>query len=348
MKTLSQIEAFPQNEIAVEELLSRPTSGVLASLEKLTGDIVILGVAGKMGVTLSMMARRALDELGRKDKVIGVARFSDPTAATRLNGAGIETVKCDLLDREQIRALPDAPNVLFLAGQKFGTSSGPELTWAMNTLVPANACEKYASSRIVAFSTGCVYPLVPITSGGARENHDLAPPGDYANSCVGRERIFTHYSKKNGTPVSIYRLNYAIDFRYGVLLDIAQKVWNSEAVDVTMGHANVIWQGDANAQAIQCLEHAANPPQVFNVTGPEVVSLRALANRFGTLFDKEVTVVGQEAETAWLSHSGKANSTFGYPSVALDTMTEWVAQWVQNEGKTLGKPTHFEEREGKF
>jgi hypothetical protein len=348
MKNTFHIEEFPRDEAAVEELLSRPTPGVLASLQKLPGDILILGVAGKMGVTLSMMARRALDELGRKDKVIGVARFSDPSAATKLNDAGIETAKCDLLDREQVFSLPDAPNVLFLAGQKFGTASGPELTWAMNTLVPANACEKYSASRIVAFSTGCVYPLVPVTSGGAREEDALAPPGDYANSCVGRERIFTYYSKKNNTPVSIYRLNYAIDFRYGVLLDVAQKVWDDEPFDVTMGHANVIWQGDANAQALQCLEHASSPPNIFNVTGPEVVSLRALAKRFGALLDKDVNIIGQEAETAWITNSGKAQSTFGYPTVALDTMTEWVAEWVRGGGSTLGKPTHFEEREGKF
>ena len=348
MKTPFHIDEFPRDEAAVEELLSRPTPGALAALEKRPGDIVILGVAGKMGVTLSMMARRALDQLGRNDRVIGVARFSDAAAAQKLNDNGIETVKCDLLDRDQVSALPDAPNMFFLAGQKFGTSTGPELTWAMNTLVPANACEKYADSRIVAFSTGCVYPLVPVTSGGAREGDAVGPPGDYANSCVGRERIFTHYSKKNGTPISIYRLNYAIDFRYGVLLDVAQKVWNSEEVDVTMGHANVIWQGDANAQAIQCLEFASSPPEIFNVTGPEVVSLRQLATRFGDLLGKSVNIVGQEAETAWISHSGKASSTFGYPTVALDTMTQWVAEWVRNEGTTLGKPTHFEEREGKF
>ena len=343
-----KIEEFPRDEAGVEELLSRPTAGVLASLEKLPGDIVILGVAGKMGVTLSMMARRALDEIGRKDKVIGVARFSDPGAAKKLNDAGIETAKCDLLDREQVLGLPDAPNVLFLAGQKFGTSSGPELTWAMNTLVPANACEKYSTSRIVAFSTGCVYPLAPVNSGGPREDTPLGPPGDYANSCVGRERIFTYFSKKNNTPVSIYRLNYAIDFRYGVLLDVAQKIFNDEEFDVTMGHANVIWQGDANAQAIQCLEHASTPPNVFNVTGPETVSLRALALRFAERFGKEAKITGEEAPTAWLNNAGKAHRTFGYPNVSLDQMIDWVAQWVQQGGSTLGKPTHFEEREGKF
>jgi nucleoside-diphosphate-sugar epimerase len=337
-----------QSDEALDELLSRPTPGALKALQNCPGDIVILGVAGKMGLTLARMARRALDELGRSDKVIGVARFSNPEAQTQLREFGVETQRCDLLDREAVQQLPDAPNVLFLAGQKFGTSSGPELTWAMNTLVPANCAEKYQHSRIVAFSTGCVYPLTSVLHGGSREEDALAPPGDYANSCVGRERIFTYYSKKNQTPLAIYRLNYAIDLRYGVLLDVAQKVWNGEAFDVTMGHANVIWQGDANAQALQCLEHAASPPFVVNITGPETISLRALAHRFGELLCREAKVVGQEAPTAWLNNASKAHQLFGYPTVSLDQMVQWVAQWVQQGGKSLGKPTHFEEREGKF
>jgi nucleoside-diphosphate-sugar epimerase len=348
MKNVFHVDELPRDEAGLEELLSRPTPGVLSALEKLNGDIVILGVSGKMGVTLAMMARRALDELGRKDKVIGVARFSDPDAQTKLNDAGIETVRCDLLQRDAVMQLPDAPNVIFMAGQKFGTASGPDLTWAMNVLVPANACEKYKSSRIVAFSTGCVYPLTPVAYGGSREDDALSPPGDYANSCVGRERIFTHFSKQNGTPVAIYRLNYAIDFRYGVLLDIAQKISSGEEIDVTMGHANVIWQGDANAQAIQCLAHASSPPNVFNVTGPEIISLRALAVAMAKRLGKEAKIVGEEAPTAWISNAGKAAATFGYPHVSLDQMVEWVAQWVSQGGSTLGKPTHFEEREGKF
>lgn len=337
-----------QNEEDLEERLSRPTPGVLATLREHSGDIVILGVAGKMGLTLARMARRALDELGRHDKVIGVARFSNEEAQRQLHEVGVETVRCDLLDREAVQRLPEAPNVLFLAGQKFGTSSGPELTWAMNTLVPSHCAEKYSASRIVAFSTGCVYPLAPVTGGGSRETDEVGPPGDYANSCVGRERIFTYYSKKNGTPVAIYRLNYAIDLRYGVLLDMAQKVYNGEIVDVTMGHANMIWQGDANAQALQCLGVASNPPEIVNVTGPELVSLRRLAERFGTLLGKEVVITGTEAETSWVSNAGKATQLFGYPTVAFDQMVEWVAHWVQQGGSTLGKPTHFEERGGKF
>lgn len=341
-------QTYFADEAALEERLSRPTPGTLKALEACPGDIAILGVAGKMGLTLARLARRTLDELGRKDKVIGVARFSNAEAQTQLEEIGIETRKCDLLDREAVAALPDAPNVLFLAGQKFGTSSGPELTWAMNTLVPANCAEKYAASRIVAFSTGCVYPLVPVVGGGSREEDEVGPPGDYANSCVGRERIFTYYSKKNSTPVAIYRLNYAIDMRYGVLLDIATKVWNNETFDVTMGHANMIWQGDANAQAIQCLEHASSPPNIINVTGPELISLRAVAHRFGKELGREVKIAGEEAPTAWIANSAKATRLFGYPTMGVDEMISQVAHWVQSEGATLGKPTHFEERSGKF
>lgn len=332
----------------LEERLSRPTPGVLETLQNLPGDIVILGVAGKMGLTLARMAQRAVEQLGREDKVIGVARFSNPDAEAQLQEVGVQTRRCDLLDREAVQQLPDVPNVLFLAGQKFGAASQPELTWAMNTLVPAHCAEKYFESRIVAFSTGCVYPLSPVLQGGSREEDALAPPGDYANSCVGRERIFSYHSQKNGTRLAIYRLNYAIDLRYGVLLDVAQKVRNGEPLDVTMGHANVIWQGDANAQALQCLAHASSPPFVINVTGPETISLRALAQRFGELLEREPVIMGQEAPTAWLSNAAKAHRLFGYPTIALDQMIEWVADWVRAGQSTLGKPTHFEEREGKF
>jgi nucleoside-diphosphate-sugar epimerase len=340
--------AFPDSDAAVDELLSRPTPGLLRSLQNVPGDIMILGVGGKMGPTLAQMARRALDELGRTDKVIGVARFSDPSVADKLHGVGVETISCDLLNREAVGNLPDAPNVLFMAGQKFGTSTGPELTWAMNTLVPSNAAERFKNSRIVAFSTGCVYPFSTVLHGGSREEDAIGPPGDYANSCVGRERIFTYHSKKNGTPVSIYRLNYAIDFRYGVLHDVAQKVFNGEELDVTMGHANVIWQGDANAQALQCLEYADSPPFVINITGPEIVSIRALAQQFGEVFGREPVITGQEAESVWLNNAAKAQRLFGYPNVSLDQMVQWVAQWVRQGGHSLGKPTHFEERSGKF
>ncbi len=332
----------------LEERLSEPTPGLIDTLRQVPGDLLVLGVGGKMGPTLARMARRAFDQLGRRDRVLGVARFSNGDLAARLRHDGVEPIACDLLDRAAVQQLTDAPNVIFMAGQKFGTSQGPELTWAMNTLVPALVAEKFARSRIVVFSTGCVYPLVPIDSGGAREESALGPPGDYANSCVGRERIFTYFSNQNRTPLAIYRLNYAIDLRYGVLLDLAQKVWRDEPVDVTMGHVNIIWQRDANAQALQCLAHATHPPFLVNVTGAETLSVRSLAQRLGEQLGRTPRMTGQEASTAWLSNSDKARKLFGVPTVNVERMIDWTAQWVKRDGATLGKPTHFEARDGKF
>ena len=244
----------------LEERLSRPTEGALATLRALEGDVLVLGAGGKMGPTLARMVRRGVEALSQKRRVLAVSRFSSPGAAAELRGHGVETLSCDLTDRDAVRDLPDAPNVIFMAGQKFGTQDAPGLTWVMNTLVPAVVAERYARSRIVVFSTGCVYALSPATGGGSREVDPLEPPGEYANSCVGRERIFTHFSQQSGTAALLFRLNYAIDLRYGVLLDVAQKVAQGTPVDVTVGYANVIWQGDASARAIQCLEHVSSPP----------------------------------------------------------------------------------------
>ncbi len=342
--SVDRIETVEQ----LEERLSEPTPGVLDTLRAVPGDIVVLGVGGKMGPTLSRMARRALDQLGRKDRVIGVARFSSPELPAGLKQHGIEPVKCDLLDRSAVRKLPDAPNVIFMAGQKFGTTSGPDVTWVMNTVLPALVAERYAKSRIVVFSTGCVYPLVPVSSGGSREEDELGPPGDYANSCVGRERVFTYFSKKSGTAVAIDRLYYAIDLRYGVLVDIAEKVWRAEPVDVTMGVFNCVWQRDGNAHAIQCLAHAASPPFVVNATGPWLLSIREMATRLGGLMGRKATFTGKEAATAWFANTSKAQRLFGPPTVGVEQMLQWVAHWVKRGGATLGKPTHFEVRDGKF
>jgi nucleoside-diphosphate-sugar epimerase len=333
----------------LEEWLSRPTPGVLDTLRRLDGDILVLGAGGKMGPSLARMARRGLDAIDAPTRrVIAVSRFSSPRAKTELEEHGVQAVACDLLDREAVRALPDAPNVIFMAGQKFGTSDAPELTWAMNTLVPAHVAERYARSRIVVFSTGCVYPLVAIESGGARESDPLGPPGDYANSCVGRERVFAHFAKRDQTPTLMYRLSYAIDLRYGVLRDVAQSVWDGRPVDATMGYANVIWQGDANARAIQCLDHVACPPAALNVTGRERVSIRDLAHRFGEAFGRSARVTGRESGTAWLFNAARSYELFGPPTVTLDEMIAAVAQWVRQGGENLGKPTHFESRDGQF
>ena len=333
----------------LDDQLSRPTLGVLDSLRDVEGDVMVLGAGGKMGPTLARMVRRGLDEIGHKHRrVIAVSRFSSASAMHGLQRYGVETIFCDLMDREAVATLPDATNVIFMAGQKFGTSDTPELTWVMNTLVPAIVAERFSKSRIVVFSTGCVYPLVPVGGPGSREEDALGPPGEYANSCVGRERVFSHFAKQNGTHMLMFRLCYAIDLRYGVLCDVASKVLQSLPVDVTMGTANVIWQGDANARAIQCLAHAATPPTVLNVTGIECVSICALAQRFGELLNREPIFTGREGDTAWLWDASRSYELFGPPTVSLEEMIEATAQWQRHGGAMLGKPTHFEVRDGNF
>ena len=333
----------------LDEALSRPTAGVLDTLRAIEGDVMILGAGGKMGPTLARMVRRGLDAIGHGHRrVIAVSRFSSDKAATELQHHGVETLACDLMDRAAVQALPEVATVIFMAGQKFGTSDAPELTWVMNTLVPAIVAERFAASRIVVFSTGCVYPLVPASGPGADEDAPLTPPGEYANSCVGRERVFEHYAKKHGTRALRFRLCYAIDLRYGVLCDVAQKVERGLPVDVTMGAANVIWQGDASARAIQCLAHTASPPIALNVTGLERVSIRWLAQRFGELLQREPVIVGTEGEMAWLWDAARSYALLGPPSVSLEEMVQATASWIQRGGETLNKPTHFETTDGRF
>jgi nucleoside-diphosphate-sugar epimerase len=341
-------QAAPVNEEALDELLSRPTPGVLDTLDTIESDLLILGVGGKMGPTLARMARRGFDQLGKSSRVIGVSRFSDPASRKDLEAAGVETLRCDLMDRTAVESLPDATHVLFMAGQKFGTTDAPEITWAMNTYVPALVAQRFAHSQIVAFSTGSVYSNTPVFSGGSRETDPTEPRGDYANSAIGRERVFTYFATRNATPTAFVRLNYAIDLRYGVLVDVARKVLVGEPIDVTMGHVNVIWQGDANAQALQCFLHTAVPPLVVNVTGPETVSIRLLAHRFGEQFGREPVLVGAEADTALLSNAGRAHRLFGYPRVPLEQMITWVTEWLKGNGRLLGKPTHYETRDGRY
>jgi nucleoside-diphosphate-sugar epimerase len=294
------------------------------------------------------MAKRAISELGLPYKVYGVARFSQPAARETLEVAGIHTITCDLLDRAALAQLPDSGNVIFMAGQKFGTTGAQHLTWGINTYLPALTAERYAGARVVVFSTGNVYPLTPVVNGGAREGDEPNPVGEYAASCLGRERIFDYFSRTQGLRCAIMRLNYAIEMRYGVLVDVARKVFSGEAVDVSMGAANVIWQGDANAQALALLAHCATPPFVCNVTGPEIVSIRRLAEQFGELFGVEAQIVGNEAPTALLSNAAIAQQLFGYPTVSLHQIIAWIADWIQRGGGLLNKPTHFEIRDGRF
>lgn len=332
----------------LEDLLSEPTAAVVDTLGRLDGDLLLLGVGGKMGPTLARMARRAFDLAGVRRRVIGVSRFSTVESEQKLQASGVETIRCDLLDDDAVARLPDAPYVIFMTGKKFGSSDQGALTWATNTYVPSIVCKKWRRSRIVAFSTGNVYDLVPVDGGGSRESDAPRPIGEYAMSCLGRERMFEHFSRTLGIPMALVRLNYACELRYGVLVDLAQKVWHGETIDLTMGYFNILWQGDANAVALRLLEAATVPPAIFNLTGPETLSVRATATRFGAFFGKEARLTGNEADTALLSNARATLARFGPPRVSAELLMRWIADWTMRGGVTLQKPTHFATRDGRF
>jgi len=336
-----------RDEDELDAALSEPTPGVIEALARSPGDVVLLGAAGKMGPSLARMARRAADVLGDRRRVIAVSRFSGG-GEEAFTAHGVETLRCDLLDEAQLAALPDAPNVVYMPGRKFGSTADASTTWAVNCYLPALVCKKYRTSRVVAFSTGNVYPLTPVESGGPTESDPPDPVGEYGMSALGRERMFEFFSRTLGVPVSVIRLNYACDLRYGVLVDLARKVFAGEPVDVSMGHFNTIWQGDANAMTLRAFEHAAVPPRVFNVTGPEVLAVRSVCERFGELMGKPVRFTGTEAATALLSNAAGAYASIGPPRVPAGRLVEWVADWVARGGRLLGKPTHFETRDGRF
>jgi hypothetical protein len=332
----------------LEEMLSRPSDAAIGAMSRLKGDVIVLGVAGKMGPTLARMIVRASEAANVKRKVIGVARFSNPAEAKKLETWGIQTIKADLLDQSQLDQLPDAPNVVYMAGMKFGSTGNESLTWAMNSYLPGMVSQKYQRSTIVAFSTGNVYGLSPIARGGSIESDALNPLGDYAMSCLGRERIFEHFSRSLHIPMAMIRLNYATEMRYGVLVDLAQRVWNGEDIDVSMGTMNAIWQADANAQSIAAFDHAASPPFILNVAGPELLSMRAVAMAFAHRMKKDVKIVGQEANDSLISNGQLGHKLYGYPRVAAGQMIDWIAEWTMRGGESLGKPTHFEARDGKY
>lgn len=340
--------ALPESFGSVEELeeyMTRPTPALVRDLASVDGDIIILGVAGKMGPTLARMAKRAAPE----KRVIGVARFSEPELQAQLESWGVETIKADLLDEAQVNALPRARNVIFMAGMKFGASGNQALTWAMNTHSPALVANAYRDSRIVAFSTGNIYPLMDVLQQGALETTPPEPRGEYAMSCLGRERMFEHFSRVHGTPGRLFRLNYAIDLRYGVLYDLASRIKAGTQIDLSlMGHVNVIWQGDANAQALRCLAHSTEITSPINVSGPETLSVRWLVHELAKRLDVEPRLFGSEATTAWLTNTAQANRLFGYPSVPLTAMLDWTADWVARGEIAYNKPTKFEARSGAF
>ncbi|HEV8500667.1 MAG TPA: NAD(P)-dependent oxidoreductase [Casimicrobiaceae bacterium] len=336
-------EAFADAD-ALESFMTAPSAALVADLQRAPGTLAVLGVGGKMGPTLARLAKRA-DPARR---VIGVARFSEPRLRERLESQGVECVAADLLDPRALDALPDAENIVFMAGRKFGSAGDMPLTWAMNVLMPARVAQRYARSRIVAFSTGCVYPFVPVTGPGADEDLPVDPPGEYAWTCVGRERAFQHGSQAFGTPGRLFRLNYAIDMRYGVLHDIARKVLAGEPIDIAMGWCNVIWQGDANTLALRALAHCTTPTSPINVSGATFLRVRDVALAFGERFGRMPRFTGTEAPTAWLTDTRRAQALFGAPTVATAVMIDWTADWLRRGGASLGKPTHYEARDGRY
>jgi nucleoside-diphosphate-sugar epimerase len=328
----------------LEDILSTPSHADVDAIAALGGDLMILGVAGKMGPSLAHRARRAAPQ----KRIIGVARFSNPAGREQLESWGVETIAADLLEPHALDSLPDAPNIIYMAARKFGSTGNEGLTWAMNTFLPGLVAERFRHARIVAFSTGNVYPLVPVLHGGPDESCPPVPVGEYGQSALGRERMFEYFSARHGTPVTLLRLNYAIDLRYGVLLDIGQKVFERRPVNLKMGHANMIWQGDANSVCLRSFALAKSPPDVLNLTGPETVSVRWAAHRFAARFGIEPILEGAESDTALLSNAARCHKLFGYPSVSVEQMIEWIADWIGMGGATHNKPTHFEVRDGKF
>jgi nucleoside-diphosphate-sugar epimerase len=339
----------PRSEAELDELLSAPTPESVEAISRLGGDLAVLGAGGKMGPSLARLARRSLDEAGLAHRVICVSRFGSGGLAEHLRAQGIETIACDLLDRTELAVLPDVPNVVYLAGFKFGASDAPHRTWAMNAYLPAIVAERYAAARIVALSTGNVYPQVQPSSGGATEATPPAPVGEYAQSCLARERMFEYMAEACGTRSVLIRLNYATDLRYGVLLDIAHRVWRGEPVDVAMGWINTIWQGDANAVLLRAFDLCSAPPDVLNLTGSELLSVRETACELARLLGRPAPrFEGEEGETALLNDATRCHTLFGPPRVPAATLIEWTAAWVAGGGPTLGKPTHFETRDGRY
>lgn len=345
---MNSTEQIPLQHQEIDEWIAEPTDGVLEALQGISGDFMVLGAGGKMGASTALMLKRGLARIDKAARVFAVSRFSDTSARERLESFGIETLSADMLDRAAVERLPDAANILFLVGQKFGTGNNPESTWATNTIAPAWACERFRNSLMVALSTGCVYPFVDVNSDGSDESAPIGPVGDYANSCVGRERVLGYFSRHYNIPMALIRLNYAIDPRYGVLLDIGTRVRNGTPVSLETGWVNFIWQGDAVARTIQCFAHAAVPPFIINITGPDKVPVRRIAETFGKLFDKKPVLSGREMPTAWLSNAARSVELFGPPRYGTDDLIGIVARHLQSGGVVLDKPTHFQSRNGEF
>lgn len=338
----------PQSIAELDEYLTRPPVSVSEAVKRLPGGFAVLGAGGKMGFHVANMLQRALLAAGRNERVLVVSRFGSEQERRKFEQAGFDVRATDLSEEEQVARLPRMPNVIYLAGVKFGTSNAPELLQRMNVIMPRLVAEHFRDSRITALSTGCVYSFTTPESGGSTETDDLDPPGEYARSCLGRERAFTDVSLRHGTPVVLIRLNYAVDLRYGVLVDLAQKVRGGLPISIEMGYVNLIWQGDAVAHILQSQAYATSPPRILNITGKDILRVRDLALRFGERFGRSVMLEGHEAESAWLSNPTLSHDLFGEPRVDLDQMISWTADWIEQGRETLGKPTHFEVRDGAY
>ena len=332
----------------LNQRLATPSPALVEMMAGLQGDLMILGAGGKMGPTLCLLAQHAVQLSGVGRKVIAVSRFSEPGTAELLRAAGVEVIAADLMEDAQLDALPDCPNVIYMVGRKFGTTGREGDTWAMNVYLPGRVAQRFCKSRIVVFSSGNIYPYMPGRTGGATPETPLEPVGEYAITCLGRERVFEYFSQKNDTPMAFYRLNYAIDLRYGVLHDICTAVWQGQPVAVGMGSFNCIWQGDANEWALRLLPLCEAPGRAFNITGPERISIRETAHAFGRLLGREVIIEGEEGPVSALNNAADTFARFGYPQVTLGEMMEWTADWVKSGGASLGKPTHFEVTTGKY
>lgn len=332
----------------MEALMTRPSLGLVEDVKNLKGDVMLLGIGGKMGVSMGKLLVDAFAQAGMNSKVYGVSRFSNPNAKKEVEENGVLPIACDLLDEASLQSLPEVENIIYLAGQKFGTTGNEGFTWAMNTYLPGRVSEKFKNSNIVAFSSGNVLPFVNLNEGGVDEDAVPEPIGEYAQSCLGRERIFQYFSQKNQTPMLIYRLNYAVDFRYGVVMEIAKSVLGGLPIDLRTENVNVIWQGDANEIAIRALLHCQSPAKILNVTGPETLSTRWIAKEFGKLFGKEPQFQFEAEATALLNNASECHRLFGYPRTTIREIIEVTATWLQNGGEEFGKPTHFQERKGQF
>jgi nucleoside-diphosphate-sugar epimerase len=338
----------PSDAEELEDLLSEPTPAAVDAMRRLDGDLIILGAGGKMGPTLARMARRASDAAGSQRRIFAVSRFSRSELVRDLVDRGLDAISADLLDPEAVKKLPDCPNVLFMLGRKFGTKEDRASTWAVNTVVPAWVTARFRGARTVAFSTGNVYAYSPGSGGGSRESDEPRPVGEYAMSALGRERVFEHASRSFGAPTAILRLNYAVETRYGVLVDIACRVRDRLPIDLEMGSVNVIWQADANAAALAAFDHASSPARTINVAGPEILRVRELARTIGAALGVEPVLRGVEAPDALLNDGSLGHALWGPPRVAADTVLDWVIDWIRSGRELLDRPTHFDERRGDF